>query len=35
MEESECGASRWHETDLCNECKEHTCFTNEGKEDNE
>jgi hypothetical protein len=27
MEESDCcGAERWHETDLCSECKENSGF---------
>jgi hypothetical protein len=28
MEESTCcGATRWNETDICNECREHSDFT--------
>ena len=35
MEESDCcTAGRWNGTDICNECKEHACFSDEGKEEN-
>jgi hypothetical protein len=30
MENSDCcGADRWNDTDICNECREHADFTEE------